>query len=171
MQVTYPTYIPFWYFFWVSESKNNTALLKQLYPTLPMLFFGQNAWLNPWDFGWASHGSREWSRPGKAGCNDGDAGTGDRLSWGDEGDQGGWMVRHGHLNEVWYGLDVSCFLFFFFLDYIISKTTSVFCFRVNVSCWSWFLGCRGDVVWRTKTYTDVSGGVLYWTGILVSVCH
>ena len=85
------------------------------------------------DFGWESHGSREWSRPGKAGCNDGDAGTGDRLSWGDEGDQGGWMVRHGHLNGdlIW----ISCELFSF-LDF-----QDNFCFLIlDQFRWSWFLG-------------------------------
>ena len=94
------------------------------------------------DFGWESHGSREWSRPGKAGCNDGDAGTGDRCHGGDEGDQGGWMVRHGHLNGdlIWIWCEL-----FSFLDF-----QDNFCFLISGECFllvmvPWFVGRDEDL--------------------------
>ena len=115
----------------VSEKQKRHGFVEATLPNLPML-----------DFGWESHGSREWSRPGKAGCSDGDAGTGDRLSWGDEGDQGGWMVRHGHLNGdlIWIWWDLVSVL----------DSQEYFCFLISGECFllvmvPWFVGRDGDL--------------------------
>ena len=94
MQVTYSSFLPtFLIFFGFQKNKKGTSLLEQVYPTSPCWTLDGNPMGVANDLGLAKLDVTMVTLALATGVME-----------GDEGDQGGWMVRLGHLNGdlIWF---------------------------------------------------------------------